>query len=278
MSGTSMATPAVAGVLACLVERFNEEPDSRFIAESVLKDAGDPQGQHHNDVGRGHVTLPLVEAYLGDATAVNLAGKRKRKKTGKNFFRDSILKSGDCSDERILHHVLHRSDGAYKVRLTCRDHRKKDERGNMIYDEVLLEQWQHTRITQKQFIHAMRKCGKCGKRGLVPIDSTPIESKKKQHPHCTVKVGCHCAAKGTRKMPKELGEAWSRLNNLPPTVGTGSCENHAGKFMIPIPSLTYREFNNIHYNSKTPVHVLHRVQTIQSQVFPLQTVFETVEL
>ena len=56
MSGTSMATPAVAGVLACLVEQFNEEPDSRFIAESVLKDAGlDPQGQHHNDVGRGHV-------------------------------------------------------------------------------------------------------------------------------------------------------------------------------------------------------------------------------
>ena len=69
----------------------------------------------------------------------------------------------------------------------------------MIYDEVLLEQWQHTRITQKQFIHAMRKCGKCGKQGLVPIDSTPIESKKKQHPHCTVKVGClYCAAKGTK--------------------------------------------------------------------------------
>ena len=44
---------------------------------------------------------------------------------------------------------------------------------------------------------------KCGKRGLVPIDSTPIESKKKQHPHCTVKVGClYCAAKGSIKMPK----------------------------------------------------------------------------
>ena len=79
----------------------------------------------------------------------------------------------------------------------------------MIYDEVLMEQWQHTRITQKQFIHAMRKCGKCGKRALVPIDSTPIESKKNNIPHCTVKVGClYCAAKGTRKMPKELGEAW----------------------------------------------------------------------
>ena len=209
MSGTSMATPAVAGVLACLVERFNEEPDSRFIAESVVKDAGDPQGQHHNDVGRGFVTLQLVEAYLGAATAVNLAEKRKRRKTEKNFFRDSILKGGDSSEERILHHVLHRSDGAYKLRLTCRDQRKKDERGNIIYDEVLLEQWQHTRITQKQFIHAMRKCGKCGKRGLVPIDTTPIEAKKKQHPHSTVKVGCvYCAAKGTRIVPKELGDAW----------------------------------------------------------------------
>jgi len=146
---------------------------------------------------------------LGAATAVNLAEKRKRRKTEKNFFRDSILKGGDSSEERILHHVLHRSDGAYKLRLTCRDQRKKDERGNIIYDEVLLEQWQHTRITQKQFIHAMRKCGKCGKRGLVPIDTTPIEAKKKQHPHSTVKVGCvYCAAKGTRKVPKELGDAW----------------------------------------------------------------------
>ena len=99
MSGTSMATPAVAGVLACLVERFNEEPDSRFIAESVLKDAGTLKGSITTmwDVG---MSLPLVEAYLGDATAVNLAGK-KRRKTEKNFFRDSILKSGDCSDERI---------------------------------------------------------------------------------------------------------------------------------------------------------------------------------
>lgn len=209
MSGTSMATPAVAGVLACLVERFNEEPESRFIAESVLKDAGDPQGQSHNAVGRGLVTLPLIEAYLGGETMVNLAGKRKKKKIHKNFFRDFILKGEGCNEERILHQVLHRSDGAYKLRLSCRNQQKRDEKGNIIYDEVLMENWKHARITQKQYIHAMRKCGQCGKRGLVPIESKPIEAKKKQHPHSTVKVGClYCGAKGLRKIPEELALAW----------------------------------------------------------------------
>lgn len=79
----------------------------------------------------------------------------------------------------------------------------------MVYDEVLMEKWQHSKVTQKQFIHAMRNCGGCGKRGLVPIEANKIESKKKQHPHVTVKVGClYCGSKGARKVPEELGQAW----------------------------------------------------------------------
>ena len=73
-----------------------------------------------------------------------------------------------------------------------------------------MEKWKHARVTQKQYIHAMRKCGHCGKRGLVPIESTPIEAKKKQHPHFSVIVGClFCGAKGVRKIPEELAQAWT---------------------------------------------------------------------
>jgi subtilisin family serine protease len=210
MSGTSMATPAVAGVLACLIERFNEEPEARFIAESVLKEAGDPLGQSYDAVGRGYVTIPHIEAYLGGESTINIAGKRKKQNAGKNFFRESILLGGTCGEERILHQVLHRSDGAYKLRLSCRNQQKRDENGKIIYEEVLMEKWKHARVTQKQYIHAMRKCGRCGKRGLVPIESTTIEAKKKQHPHSSVIVGClFCGAKGVRKIPEELAQAWT---------------------------------------------------------------------
>jgi len=210
MSGTSMATPAVAGVLACLVERFNEDPDARFLAESMLKEAADPLGQTYNSVGQGYVSLPVLQTYMTGISDVDIASRRKKKQVGKNFFRDGILKKGNCTEERILHHVLHRSDGAYKLRLSCRNQRKRDDKGNVVYDEVLMEKWQHSKVTQKQFIHAMRKCGSCGKRGLVPIESNKIESKKKQHPHVSVKVGClYCGSKGVRKVPEELAQSWS---------------------------------------------------------------------
>lgn len=209
MSGTSMATPAVAGVLACLVERFNEDPDARFLAESLLKEAADPFGQSYNSVGRGYISLPVLRNHITGTSIVDIAFRRKKKQMPKNFFRDGILKGGNCTEERILHHVLHRADGTYKLRLSCRNQRKKDDKGNMVYDEVLMEKWQHSKVTQKQFIHAMRNCGGCGKRGLVPIEANKIESKKKQHPHVTVKVGClYCGSKGARKVPEELGQAW----------------------------------------------------------------------
>ena len=49
MSGTSMATPAVAGVLACVLEHQSENPDAKFIAESLIKDAAQNQGQSFNE-------------------------------------------------------------------------------------------------------------------------------------------------------------------------------------------------------------------------------------
>ena len=210
MSGTSMATPAVAGVLACLVERFHEDFDARFLAESILKEAADPFGQTYNSVGQGYVSLPVLQTYMTGPSVADIASRRKKKQWQKNFFRDGILKGGNCTDERILHHILHRSDGAYKLRLSCRNQRKKDDEGNVVYDEVLMEKWQHSKITQKQFIHAMRKCGNCGKRGLVPIESNKIESKKKQHPHVFIKVGClYCGSKGARKVPEEIAQSWA---------------------------------------------------------------------
>ena len=77
MSGTSMATPAVAGMLACLIERFNEESEARFLAETVLKDAGNPLGQGYDAVGRGYVTIPIIEAYLGVSLRLTLLESEK---------------------------------------------------------------------------------------------------------------------------------------------------------------------------------------------------------
>ena len=210
MSGTSMATPAVAGVLACVLEHQSEHPDAKFIAESLIKDAAQNQGQSFNEVGHGVVTLRHVEAYLTSASGVQQLKNKKGTTTPRNFFRESVLKCTSCPTERTIHQIAHRSDDTMRIQLSCRTGRKVDEKGNPVYDDVVLENWKHRRISDKQFIRALRLCGGCGKRGMVPIESTKIDLDKKHHDHTKVMVGClYCNGKGIRKIPTRLLEAWT---------------------------------------------------------------------
>jgi subtilisin family serine protease len=210
MSGTSMATPGVAGVLACLLEAEKDNNDSAMYVDALLRDSANPLGQTLNEVGHGFVSLPNIELYLNDENGLNALKKRKTKKVKKNFFKESVLKCELCNSQRIVHQISHRSDETLRVRMSCTKDRKKDSQGKPIYDEVVLENWKHTRITDKQYIQALRKCGGCGKLGLVPIESSNIELSEKHKPHSKVKVGClYCGGKGERKIPTSLLKVWS---------------------------------------------------------------------
>lgn len=209
MSGTSMATPAVAGVLACILEHQKENPDAKIYAESLIKDSAHANQQPFNDVGHGIVNMMNIETYLNTATGLEHLEKKKGKTTKKHFFKESILKCKTCPTERTLHKIVQRSDGTVRLNLSCRENQNVDEKGNIVFDEVILENWKHARIADKQYIQALRLCGGCGKRGLVPVASESIKLGKKHRPHTAVKVGClYCNAKGERKVPTRLSNMW----------------------------------------------------------------------
>jgi hypothetical protein len=211
MSGTSMAAPGVAGVIACLLEHQAEDPEAKAIVDALVREGGQTYGQSWNEVGGGLVTLSGLELYLSEQGGMQMLSKKKGKTIEPNFFKKTIIRCVKCGHDRIIHQISHRSDGTMRIRMSCIKDRTFDNNGHLVYDEILLENWKHTRISDKQYIQALRKCGGCGKNGLVPISSEPFLLKAKHHPHCSVKVGClYCNGKGNREIPLQLEQLWVR--------------------------------------------------------------------
>lgn len=209
MSGTSMATPGVAGVIACLLEHESENPDSKVYVDALIREAGQPLGQSENSVGSGFVSLGNVESYLSTHQGMTHLKRRKGKETKPNFFTEKTIKCELCNSNRIVHRIFHRPDGTMRVRMSCIKHRNLDSNGKLVYDEVEMENWKHARITDKQFLQSLRLCGGCGKRGIVPISSEEIDLPENHHKHVAVKVGClYCNSKGERRIPLSLHNNW----------------------------------------------------------------------
>jgi len=211
MSGTSMATPGIAGVVACLLEHQKENDEAGALVEWLLRNAGEPHGQTHEQVGIGFISLEGLDSYVGGAGGLEgMAQKKKSKKSPKNFFQETIVKCETCKNARIVHKVVHLSDNSVRINMSCVKCRKLDSEGNLELEEVILENWRHVRVTDKQFLSSLRLCGGCGKKGLVPVESEDIGLDSKYHPHSAVTVGCiHCGGKGMRKIPTRLADIWN---------------------------------------------------------------------
>jgi hypothetical protein len=214
MSGTSMATPGIAGVVACLLEHQKENDEGVALIEWLLRNAGESYGQTHEQVGAGFISLAGLEQHIGGTGGMeNLAKKKKGRKTPKNFFKSTVINCDACSEDKVIHHISHRSDDTMRFKMSCRKSREIGNDGKPVYDEKILENWRHVRITDQQMVQALRLCGGCGKYGLVPIKVSPVEIKnpEKHHPHDAVKVGClHCESKGLRKIPKRIADLWKK--------------------------------------------------------------------
>ena len=209
MSGTSMATPSLAGIIACLLEYESENPDAKAYVEALIRESGQMLGQTVHDVGHGFVTLESVESYLSEGQGMTSLRGRKSKFTKPNFYNEKVVKCEKCNENRVVHRIFHRPDGTMRIRMSCIKHRTFDKKGNLVFDEVEMENWKHARITDRQFLQSLRFCGGCGRRGLVPISSEDIELPDGHHKHTAVKVGClYCNAKGERRIPNRLAEAW----------------------------------------------------------------------
>jgi subtilisin family serine protease len=209
MSGTSMATPGLAGALACVLEHQKENPGAKSYAEHLARVGGEALGQAREDVGGGFVTLETLERYVNSESGATVLAKQKNRHTSPNFFKQSVLPCGACKQPRVLHKIVQRTDQSIRLSLSCPDHRETNKDGTPAYDEVVLEKWKHTRISNKQYINALRRCGSCKKTGLVPIETTPLELDKKFAPHTKVKVGClYCNGKGARSIPSNLSVDW----------------------------------------------------------------------
>ena len=209
MSGTSMATPGLAGALACVLEHQHENPGAKTYAEHLARVGGEALGQPREDVGGGFVTLETLESYVNSHSGQALLAKQKNRHTPPNFFKQSVLPCEACKQPRVLHKIVQRTDQSIRLSLSCPDHRGTDKDGTPTYDEVVLEKWKHSKISNKHYINALRRCGSCKKTGLVPIDADPVDLDKKFAPHTKVKVGClYCNSKGLRSIPDELHKVW----------------------------------------------------------------------
>lgn len=209
MSGTSMATPSLAGIIACLLEYESENPDAKAYVEALIRESGQMRGQTVHEVGHGFVTLESVESYLSDDQGMTSLRGRKSKYTKPNFYNEKVVKCEKCSEHRVVHRIFLRPDGTMRIRMSCIKHRTFDKKGKLVFDEVQMENWKHARITNRQFLQSLRFCGGCGRRGLVPISSEEIDLPDGHHKHVAVKVGClYCNAKGERRIPLSLHNNW----------------------------------------------------------------------
>ena len=210
MSGTSMATPAVAGMLACLLEMNRDFEFAPIFSETLLRDAAEPRGQSRTDVGHGYVTLGAVDRFLKSSQDGLGALKKKGKHVPSRFFEETVLQVPGCSTQRILHTIALRNDGTVRLELHCPDQPRSAGEPKPNFEQVILENWKHERITTKQYVSALRMCGGCRRRGLVPIKATPIDLPQHQ-PHDRVVVGClYCGGKGERKIPNTISSAWGQ--------------------------------------------------------------------
>jgi hypothetical protein len=211
MSGTSMASPGVAGVLACLLEHEKDNSDGGMLVDHLVRNGGDSIGQPVESVGTGFISLEGIENFLSPYGGIqNMATKKRKKTVSRNFFTDSTIKCSTCNTNRTVHQMSLRLDGTMRIRMSCSKHLSSDDSGQIIFDEVILENWKHARIPDKQLINSLRKCGSCGKSGLVPIEYEVIKIDNKHLPHTKVKVGClYCSGKGLRKIPKRIADIWT---------------------------------------------------------------------
>jgi subtilisin family serine protease len=209
MSGTSMATPGVAGILACLLEHQAENPDAKAYIDALVREGSQSLGQSSDNIGAGFVTLDTINSYLlNEHGAINLL-KKKARELAPSFFKKSVLMCNHCRMDRVVHQLSHRTDGTLRIRMSCIKDREFDDNGDLVFEDIVMENWKHVRISDKQFIQALRKCGGCGKRGLVPISNELVELPAKHHAHSSITVGClYCNKKGKRVIPLRLNQLW----------------------------------------------------------------------
>jgi len=211
MSGTSMATPGIAGIAACLLEYQSEEENPAAFVDWLLRNSGSDLKQSKEDVGCGFVSLAEVEKYVGNKNEMTqMASKKKGNKIGRTFFPE-LMKCSTCNSPRALHQIRHRKDGTMVFVVSCRNCRSAPTDGQIDSEEVVLEEWQHKRILNQDIIKALRRCGKCGKEGLVVTDKWKnLKVKAGSRAHSEGKVGClYCQAKGRRVFPHNICEIWN---------------------------------------------------------------------
>ena len=95
--------------------------------------------------------------------------------------------------------------------ISCRKCRTEVKDGKLDSEEIELEEWQHKRILPHEIIKALRRCGNCGKEGLVVNGDWNNIKVRTGHPlHSEGKVGClYCQGKGLRKIPSKIANLWS---------------------------------------------------------------------
>lgn len=213
MSGTSMASPGIAGIAACLLEQQSENEDSATFVEWLLRNGGESLNQSKEEVGCGFVSLEGIEEYVGNQTEMTqMAQKKKGTKIGRKFFTE-LIKCKSCNSQtpRSIHQIRHKKDGNMVFEVSCRDCRGGTIDGKIDSEEIILEEWQHKRILNQDIIKSLRRCGKCGKEGLVVMDGwEQLNVKKGSRPHSEARVGClYCQTKGRRIIPSRISEIWN---------------------------------------------------------------------
>ena len=211
MSGTSMATPGVVGVAACLLEYQKEESGTPTFVDWLMRNAGVTLNQKPEEVGCGFISLNDVENYVGNKDEMGrMASKKKGIHVSKKFFKN-LLKCSSCQATRAIHQIRHRMDGTMVFVLSCLSCRKQNLDGKLDFDDVVLEEWQHKRILSQEILKALRRCGKCGKAGLVILgDWDKLKVKTGHFEHSEGKVGClYCQGKGLRKIPSRFADLWT---------------------------------------------------------------------
>ncbi len=211
MSGTSMASPGIAGIAACLLEAQGETADGPSFVDWLLRNAGEPLNQQTEEVGTGYVSLEEIEKYVGNNKEMTkMAEKKKGTTLGRKFYSE-LVKCKSCKSQRSIHQIRHRNNGDMVFELSCRNCRAPPVDGKIDSEDIILEEWQHKRILNQDIIKSLRRCGKCGKEGLVVTEGwNVLKVKSGSRPHSEGKVGClYCQTKGRRIIPTRISEIWN---------------------------------------------------------------------
>ena len=210
MSGTSMATPGVAGVIAVLLEQQQENNGKFGTIDWLMRNGGEANGQDPRDIGSGFVSLENLEQYIHGSTGFILGDTKKHTRHIPKGFFTELLKCETCNKQMILHSISHRSNDTLRLKLSCNTHRERDGLGKIIFEYIVIENWQHVHIRDNQFIKAMRRCGICSKHGVVKTQ--PWKAISQNHgevPHSVGWVSClFCKSNGKRIVPQKIANLW----------------------------------------------------------------------